>query len=373
MALALGFLASGCDNGGGSNNSSSGNLTDAKTSNYNTQSCLYSANEGGGVNLSKVETKEYVTTSFDKQFNKVHFDEISQASVNNTLAYMGSNGVQIYKGGAIKTSLCSAPLFGNLPAASGKAKEIWEPQAIKADREDRILLGIYLEGSELSPQNNNQSPVIVVRDNTNRRTLVHEYMHHLYTMRANEMGISPRIAKNELNDQFEKFDKLTKNGLSDKQNFKEVVSLFSEIVKNFDLVMIGFPLEEVTIEKWMLEADRNRSLRFVPEGNANYLIDSSLEAHKSYRSIKSYAQELSNIAYKLDDKESLQTLKSLENLFSKRISEIEKIQSKYITYTTSVASKAFMDSTDTHQGCSRSHEADEIINKIENLDFSNFN
>lgn len=369
LVISSSFLFFGCGN------SENKKIEDVYTIDYDTQSCKFSATEGGGVNLSKAQSKKWNKGAFDKEFNESLFEEIRHASLLNTIEFVRRTGVELFKAPPVATTSCSASLFADLPMISGGVKRNWDQSSAAVETKNGFVLGLYLERQQFSDEILDRSAVIVVRENTNRHTLVHEFLHHLFTERANQKGQSALQARNEINRLVREIERLERQKLGAAENLKKKIELFSRYVEALDRFFLGFYLEEVAIEKLIKDQIKLKKMSFIPNIGNGYLLHSARTALAEYEKMEESASKLESLASLIGEREESEKIKKTQMLISSRILEINKIQSQYPTEKSPEGLLGFAAVNSNHNkieaqaGCSHVKEADLVMEKIKNIQF----
>lgn len=279
--------------------------------------------------MSWINATALKTTHFDKKYNRQYLEAIADASVLDSVSFINQTDVTVFHSDSVVTTQCSRDLFASTSEMPGDLQKLWDRAAYSDD--DSILLGLYLPEKSHYGQapSLDQQAAIIVRKNTSRWTLIHEFMHHLFVTQAMQEGYDSdqeQAAYNKAKIAFLNYVKT--HHLTTDEEFSETIRLFVEFGTLLDGILVHYPLEEVTIESELKEAVASRTLFFVPESTNGYLINSAESALKSYSSLLESARKFQSLAgiYQTKGKMSLDIL---EDKLNKRVNEIYSITLKY--------------------------------------------
>lgn len=355
LAIAMNFLA-GCSSG------SDDKKLIAPKLNYDTKSCVYTLNQGETANFGALYTKEPAKTYFGKVYNLALLKAVSSSSVLSSLDFINRTSVTVYKSSAVDTAGCSSDLFAGAKEMTPDVLGLWS-EATSAIPEDSVLLGLYLPrmktGSLPSLVDN---AAIIIRQNTNRWTLVHEFMHHLFLLSAVETGYSDEVEKLE-------FDAAVQ-AMKDAKTAVEAGAAYLRIGKSLDSRMIHYTLEEMTIEATLKEAKRAGQLSYLPDNSNGYIASSAETATKSFQSLIDVGNSFIELM------ESDPATKELQN----KIKDIQTTARLRIVETANLARKYPLDKSLTdsytgvltanenqHTGCAHEGESQRITSAMESL------
>lgn len=230
------------------------------------ESCDFKYDEGGNYANFSDELK---TTYFSKVYSRHHLRNIHQASAAQTFKYMIEKGqVDVYRGTEASRG---CPMFRALPRPPSEFQAKWNESDSSVESDGDKLLGVYLPKDHLI---SGSPATIIVRNDTSRWTLVHEFMHHLFELESIKDGRTQKqiiysyvVANSELNILLDlKYSEI-------KPKLQKAIDLAAKVLVLYDHLLVGSALEEMTIESEMM-ADFS-SFSFMP---------------KSFRSAKSYVE-----------------------------------------------------------------------------------
>jgi hypothetical protein len=228
-------------------------------------------------------------------------------------------------------------------------KREWEQSVRLVDDENRrrgtvsFIAGMYLPNY----------PAILIREDANRWTLVHEFMHHNFQTLAVKAGYDDGRVQVDLRDLPGQIDQILKSdSLSDSVKIAKAVPLFLRLSDSSDAFIIRHALEEVTVEAMIQDGVDAGEITYVPAkayANATWYIGHSQgvfihfydKLDDLYSSLRGRAQALGN--WKEND-----ALAKYFNLKEKRQDQILAMnQSREQTARDRVSSPAaFVEGTD---------------------------
>lgn len=345
-------------------------LEDKKSSNYNTKSCEYTLTQGDVADHSIIGTSLISKVYFDKEFNQSYLDAVASANVDSTINFVNQTGTTVYKSSMIDTKQCSSSLFVGADVMPKDIQNKWDAAIKQTEDTEGFILGLYLPhtNSSLFPSLQSNA-AIIVRENTNRWTLVHEFMHHLFLIRSAEQGYDQDMSTIKFSKGFEELKAaLDRKGISDSELAQGVAEPYINFAESLDERLIHFTLEEMTIEAILKEAYNNNKIKYAPS-NSNWYIYSSAEAAlKNYKLIKDLGEQI-YLALP-SSKDSLRTkITTILDKVRDRKLEIAQIQQKYPYYESSDYNALLAGSFSHNEGCSHQIEGERILNLTSKIKF----
>jgi len=219
---------------------------------FSSESCEFKYDEGESYSSFPEELK---TTSFSKIYSSHHLKNIQKSSAAQTFKYMTEKGqVKVFRSTNTNDG-CS--MFSEIGRADGVFQKFWDDVVGDVEDDRSKLLGVYL------PENYSRLPghdaTILVRNDTSRWTLVHEFMHHLFELESTKQGKSQnRVISDftklsgELNSKFYLNDGQAKNYSEIKAGLQQGIDLLANLLTLFDDLVVGSALEEMTIESELI-------------------------------------------------------------------------------------------------------------------------
>lgn len=326
-----------------------------------TYSCQFSLTEGGQADYSALGTVNITQAYFDKEYNLNYLSAVYASSVENTLDFVNQTNVTVYKSELIPTNLCSSSLFASARPMTKDVKQRWN-SANAGLEDDSVILGLYLPqtDSTLYPSLN-KGAAIVVRENTNRWTLVHEFMHHLFKVRAAETGYNDDKAKAEYSSLADVVEKIAQDkSLTDEQKYIKIARPFIDYVKAADVVYRQYFLEEVTIEATLKDAWTAGQLKYVPTEEGNWYINKNAKtALKIYTNLDEGLVEI-NKALTVAQANEIIDLANLRTVLARRLESVQKLHSRF-PYDESQSGLRIFGHEKTHTGCSHEEEGKKLL------------
>lgn len=275
LYFLVGILAAltACDNGGGGGKKKVDN--DAIVNDTNTDSdpdekmtfeqiiiktsCEVKPQEGEKASEGNIEKIQ--TLTFDKPINIAKIDAIERASINSTFqTFNKDNKVQIVKTDKISHKSCSplgiAPSYKKFDQL-----DVFWNEANGEFGANSTLLGLY-KPQEPNVKGLTVKAALFVREDTTKWTLVHEYMHHLFEMTKREkQNIYSYKSRAEYESAYLNYVKFNNEYKKTKQVTPEFIGSILTFVKETREFAVGFPIEEITIENYLLELKENSRLQ----------------------------------------------------------------------------------------------------------------
>ncbi|PIS10348.1 MAG: hypothetical protein COT73_09875 [Bdellovibrio sp. CG10_big_fil_rev_8_21_14_0_10_47_8] len=286
--LATSVVSCSQSSGGGSNQKLS-----EPARNLDTKSCVYDYTEGDNADYSRLDQVQVVSAAFDKEFNQSLLDGVLTASISSSIPYIEQTGVLLYKAPPAPTTSCSRSIFSVLKERSGgllgRTEDIFEV------KDDSIVLGLYLPQGQQGVEQTSKAAAIILRENTNRWSLIHEFMHHLFAIRAQANGYDDGANK-ELISQFGEKLKQFPGSLREMSDVQltSYIDIFSAFVEALDTRLIHYTLEEMAIESHLKVEYNNDRLKYVPSNSNWYIESSGQNAKETYNAIIEWAGDISS-------------------------------------------------------------------------------
>lgn len=128
-------------------------------------------------------------------------------------------------------------------------------------------MGIYFSPENKSFKGANQNAFILMREDTTRWTLVHEYMHHMFSREVQPIkrdidltsGLEKESAVFEAALDKLKVSESSQNLLAVLQSLDKIVGIRLELLKRYTL-------EEITIESYLVGHYKAGTMKYVPRG-----------------------------------------------------------------------------------------------------------
>ena len=214
---------------------------------------------------------EIFEISFGKQIDVAAVEATYPASGLGVVDYIPTRGAQIVRVDSRKLGACLG--YTSIAQASNRAQRYWS--AVENDlyrkSNNSKLLGLYIpEGSRYLAKDDKAH--VLVPPDTEKWTIVHEYMHHEFDRgaRSETTYAHPDLLNDEVHPALKFFtDRLsspstgTRNLSNDeyrewKQNFDRLTTYLVPFIK-------AFMLEEVAIESRLFDAYQSGAIKHVPD------------------------------------------------------------------------------------------------------------
>jgi hypothetical protein len=272
---------------------------------YRDSSCAFSPKINGGANLDYLGMERIEATYFGKLLNIYPLAGIISADLESSFEFLSKAPLKVYK---VPSDKGGCKNYSSLQLAPQAILNEWDKLNSAMGSKDAFLLGLFLPAKKVKQITGfGRQPAIIYREDTEKWTLVHEFMHYLFNFQRESHGEDVLKNQEEIMRIGEEFDQ-TMNGasqedLKDPVFIKKVSLLF---MKHENLLLNhlkNFPLEEMTIETNLIAMFDNNTLNYTTEysrlGAAWYiqssfktfaeLINQESEAHDK---VKQYAIDL---------------------------------------------------------------------------------
>jgi hypothetical protein len=236
---------------------------------YERLACEFSASAGEGIDLKASQAHDIRETHFHKKIDYAELLAVAHASVKDTIEYVQSKGIRIYVGDEDSLAPCGG-VFSSLPPLPADLIEEWH-----ADRED----GELRAGMFLPPTGASEDPVIILRRDANRWTLLHEFGHFLFDsgLRGNPNYVTPQEISDELERRMQWLAAAVADPKLSAENFTKVTDLFHDTAPLVYVLAIRSSLEEVTIELMLGDAYQRQEITYTPasaRASFSYIVSS---------------------------------------------------------------------------------------------------
>lgn len=256
---------------------------DADRSAYISQSHEYRPDQGDSVRSVR-SASPVVDGYFGKPYNQDWLSAIGHSSILDTVDYVESKGVRVYK--AEPVSQKSSHVFTAASTMTWDIDREWRlADQPLAGTSCGFLAGLYLGRGKMNYSTKKEIPslkneaAIVVREDTGRWTLVHEFMHHNFRTQANAQGYSDnRLQLRYRSVNAEKSALESNKALSNREYARRMSALFLQYVDIVDELIVHYYFEEVAIEALLQDQYASGKLQYVSGGafeNANRYINQS--------------------------------------------------------------------------------------------------
>jgi hypothetical protein len=250
-------------------------------------------------------------------------------SMDSTVEFMNHTGVHLYYAEARSPKSCRN--FDRLSSLTSDLSLTWA-DATKGDGEERgYVMGLYLEKN----QNSSSQPstlseaAIILRTDSNKWTLIHEFFHHNFSVQAQKQGFSADKTKKAFIGTLTQLQQIDDDlGLSELEKIQKQIPAIAKVIRLNDELLMHFALEEIAIESELQSRFLSFDLNYVPESqylNASWYICSSAQnAYSKYDQLSRLIDKFSEQAKLLGVKE--EELKAISE--SSQIAFLHQMEAK---------------------------------------------
>lgn len=241
-------------------------------------SCEYSFNEGG-IAASSLPKTQNETMSFGKVLDISLLKSIYQASGEETVRFINLTGATVYRTN-FKVNEGSCFYAQAVPEAPADLMN----KFINVDlQNDGHVLGLFLPKNTENLYSLNSQAAVLIRNDSDKWTLVHEFTHHLFSKEVETLRSSDNLMYQRYTalDKFKRLDQLAAGNYTE-QNLSEMANHAYIFGESHLELMRRFPLEEMAIESLLGRSYRNSILKYVSYvmmlNGQNYIQDSAEDA-----------------------------------------------------------------------------------------------
>lgn len=245
------------------------NFTKYKTlgDDYIANSCVYSYDQGN-PSLPNQNQRRFQKAYFGQNYNHAHLDAVLKASAYHMYNYISAVGPSVY---AYHTPSEACHPFAALPAMPTDLENLWDSETENSGLISPYgRVGLFISKSTAKRHQESKS-VIVIRTDSDRWTLLHEFMHflfHDYRENVDHFDEDQFIGLfNHIKDLEKKYWPIDKFNFESQQQVYDFVSLW---IKKIDMSVqhLGLTsLEELSIELQLLKLSRRGELQLITNYN----------------------------------------------------------------------------------------------------------
>lgn len=346
-----------------------------KSDAYVKNSCFGTYNEGEVATVHPVRVGE---TFFHKKLDLGKLDSLSFASPKETYAFALASGVDVYQ---TPDDVGGCRLFKDVPAAPSALLELWN-----AANKGGGLLGLFNPINRVSSLGFSRA-VIMVRGDTSRYTLVHEFMHHLFNSERENHGYNDGVvirrfdtALDTLEASIKVFGKgdLTADKLrKDPAAARVFMKAWVEMAEARLPIEENFSLEEVTIESTLLQ--RNVDGQFGPISDFDkkisraYIADRAQAALGTFQTLREVANAMGPLAMEMGFDDIAASASSLNTIYGDHTEEVSDLRRKYVGSTTEsmlasgIAAKDVAAALKGKSGCAHEQRVRNMLKRADRL------
>jgi hypothetical protein len=277
---------SSCNNGGGDSNAAP--LVDVggtqKKSTTKRASCDYAFDEGGASPLA-LPVAHSTVSRFLKTYDSSLIDAVQESSGSETERFADLTGVTFYKVNDLDISERDCLFTKSLPDAPSSIAKYFrtaEDSVKGVDGGKSTLLGFYLDKQRVESLSGATSigPVITIKDDGERYTMVHEFFHHVFDLSKPVSGTQLQInlsgSAQVVSDAMDKY-----NADGSAANLQTLAIALDKQSQDLIKVLKEYTLEEMTIEFELNQRYERKVLKYVNKYsrlNGDFYIVSSAES-----------------------------------------------------------------------------------------------
>lgn len=349
-------------------------------------SCEFKSDEGGPSSMSLLSARKIERAAFAKEYNRSKLEGILTASVNETLGYVQADRVSVFKK---ENDGRGCSIYAQVAAMPNGVVNYWESvqdkvllskvEQVLAAKEKVRIMGLYVgKTSKALEDSEEKKPFIIVRENSTRWTLVHEFMHHLFMSSALEKGHDDQAMIARLRTAIQRLNKFSEKDLKVEDRAKAAIEAALEYSAANDDFLLHYYLEEMTIEDQLRKDYRAGNLKYVTEydyQNAGWYIRYSADNFEKFVDpLKELAKTITDTIQDSDIKESskaaliekLSPMSQLVKSRSRQVSEVKSRNSEDATtaITGGIQKKIY---SGFHAPCEHALPVDELVDQLKGI------
>jgi hypothetical protein len=333
-------------------------------------SCLYGYTQGANA-PSGLLSERIVTTFFGKRFDENKLIPLLDVSGSETVRFAELTGVRFYKTNYFSQKSCSYTI--SLPSAPIDIRQVF-------DKGGSNVLGLYLPKKYSNLQTVENGAAIQVRIDSDRWTLTHEFMHHLFSTLANQSGVTDDELKSIIGVNIKDYEQaINSASVTDIKAYVKAGQSLSLVNVAFQELMRRFSLEEMTIETLLAKKYDQAQFTLVAESQrengAYYIVSSAKKAREPMTTLSDESKRVVDILKTSVDTTAIQVVQSLTsdmNNYNKLFTELQTLELPARDYINKRILVPFNtqnsirggDRAVRHAGCSHTGQIDEIVEQI---------
>lgn len=342
LLISTGVLSACSPPSESSNREATGDNNPLKKSKaYVKNSCFGTFDEGAAAVAYPASVQE---TFFHKRYDVSKIDSIAYASPKETYQFALASGVDVFQ---TVDDVGGCRLFKSLPTADENLLSLWN----SANRQGG-LLGLFNPTNRVADLGHAR-PVIMLRGDTTRYTLVHEFMHHLFNEERERHGYNDGVAMIEFQDKIDRLEEISKKKFNKDMLTEEKVlanpkaaevymEAWLDLAETRVSIEETFSLEEVTIESTLLQ--RNEDEKFGPVSDLDkaisreYINTSAANSAGAFQGMRLMTVAIYPLAKNTLKRQDLADRAAV--LFSSarvHLDQIDELRKKYVGETTTQA------------------------------------
>lgn len=333
-------------------------------------SCLYGYTQGANA-PSGLLSERIVTTFFGKRFDENKLIPLLDVSGAETVRFAELTGVRFYKTNYFAQKSCSYTI--SLPNAPSDIRQVF-------DKGGANVLGLYLPKKYSSFQTVENEAAIQVRVDSDRWTLTHEFMHHLFSTLANQSGVTDDELKAAIDVNIKSYQEaINSASTTDIKAYTKAGQSLSRVNAAFQELMRRFSLEEMTIETLLAKKYDQSQFTLVAESQrengAYYIVSSAKKAREPMTTLSDESKRVMDILKTSADVAAIQVVQGLTSdlsNYNKLFAELQTLELPARDYINKHSLESLNSRNSirggaraaSHAGCSHTGQIDEIIEQI---------
>jgi len=296
-------------------------------------SCAYSPSVGSSALDANLQQSDIQPAHFGKLYNRAWLSGALPASLNEVLRYIPEAGVKLFTADRVSPKSCDN--LGSVAKFPSEISSYWTManQGIgDSAGKGSTLAGLYIpQGTDLNDGSFlKDGPMIVVREDVDRWTVVHEFIHHLFYVEASKSGWDSTAAHDQYQktvDSAQSLDPSSVHTEADAQNISAQLQTFTTQLQQMTL---HYAMEEVAVESLLRDAYEKGNFPNVSElsyENAGWYIQQNAKnALQSFAELRDFIGQFKDVMTQVapDVESSLEAF--VDQTLSANESEIKAIQ-----------------------------------------------
>lgn len=298
-SMLLAALISSCSAGSSSDTGNTVDVIGTKKTSRSRASCDYAFSEGGKAPLELPE-QNVKASRFLKRYDANLIESVQGASGSETARFAALTGVTFYQVADLDIDDKDCLFTQTLPEAPSSVLSYFRDAEDSVKGEDggkSTLLGFYLDKKRVEEISGSDAigPVITVKNDSERYTMIHEFFHHVF-------DLNREVSGSDLQDNLAKSSQVVSDVAKQYSGAKSIESLtaytkaFDQQSKDMVKVLKEYTLEEMSIEFELNDLYQRKLLKYVnyySRLNGDFYTVSSAESALSR--IQSYEKMLDSI------------------------------------------------------------------------------
>jgi hypothetical protein len=317
-------------------------------------SCEFKLEEGPSSWNSKPE--KIVQTHFGKFLDRAAIDSVLNLSARATISYVRDiENTDLLRVNTSGEGKCK--FYDVLPEASETWQKIWQESAGPSES-GLLLTGLYYS----KPSSPTGRSTILLRRDSNRWTLIHEFLHHLFTKRGGSATLT-ELTRDILTRKTQIAIDIQRGALNQEAAKNAITNALKYFWKSDEYINRS-ALEEIANESILQSEFSSQRLKLVPDKSGSsiaYVTQSAKVAEDLYSSLAQTRRQLNGLLKTAQSPELEKALVDVDTQIDSRLKEIKTLVSKYGDTKQMISSSFNL----TELGCGRrSQEIERAIREL---------